>query len=48
MCHVQWVIFISGTAAQKELVIGGELCMWGEFADANDVVPVIWWALYMS
>jgi len=29
-------------ASQRQLVIGGEVCMWGETADASDVQQTIW------
>lgn len=29
-------------AAQQELVIGGEVCMWGETADTSDIQQTIW------
>jgi hexosaminidase len=28
--------------AEKKLVLGGEVCMWGETADASDVQQTIW------
>lgn len=29
-------------ASEKKLVIGGEVCMWGETADTSDVQQTIW------
>lgn len=29
-------------ASQQQLVIGGEVCMWGETADASDIQQTIW------
>lgn len=31
-----------GSEEEKQLVIGGEACLWGEFVDATNLIPRLW------
>ncbi|XP_055968458.1 beta-hexosaminidase subunit beta-like [Sorex fumeus] len=32
----------SGSQKQKQLVIGGEACLWGEYVDGTNLTPTLW------
>uniref|UniRef100_A0A670Y4S7 Beta-hexosaminidase n=1 Tax=Pseudonaja textilis TaxID=8673 RepID=A0A670Y4S7_PSETE len=32
----------TGSESQKELVLGGEACLWGEYVDATNLTPRLW------
>ncbi|XP_060057001.1 beta-hexosaminidase subunit beta-like [Erinaceus europaeus] len=34
--------FFSGSERQKQLVLGGEACLWGEYVDATNLMPRLW------
>lgn len=34
--------FNAGSEEEKQLVIGGEACLWGEYVDATNLIPRLW------
>lgn len=35
----------TGSEKQKRLLIGGEACLWGEYVDATNLTPRLWYEL---